>query len=208
MFIRYAREVEEDLIRAGHKPHPWDKATYNENFKYYDFVKNPELIPISLEDFRPYNNFAIETFYSLLLWLNGKDSVFESNDCSFEVRGSSIGGKEARLEAFGRLMFHLRDHIKNLDMPYHDQISETLCKSIEEQDKDFKMAHIGYANSPTVFKNLSDPYNKTVVPTFVLVYSVWGKTDSEVFVNLERTYKNLLEALKLTSKRVESGELE
>jgi hypothetical protein len=35
-----------------------------------------------LEDFKPWARYsAIPRFYELLAWLNGDDSIFESNDC-------------------------------------------------------------------------------------------------------------------------------
>src|SRR5512140_780274 len=70
-----------DTVRA----HPWTVATLDPSARYMDLKANPALIRLSLEDFLPFSRWpAIDTFYSLLEWLNGPESTLESNDCAFE----------------------------------------------------------------------------------------------------------------------------
>jgi hypothetical protein len=76
MYVAYDDEV------PPRRTHPWEKAVSNPDNRYWDLRANPEQIPFMLEDFRPWSHYpAITRFYDLLTWLNGPDSVFESNDC-------------------------------------------------------------------------------------------------------------------------------
>jgi hypothetical protein len=64
------------------REHPWTVVASNPDDKYVDFKLYPDKIPLVLLDFTPWSHYAaVQTFYSLLRWLNGADSVFESNDC-------------------------------------------------------------------------------------------------------------------------------
>ncbi|NOS82266.1 MAG: hypothetical protein HOP32_11870, partial [Nitrospira sp.] len=63
------------------RSHPWIDAESDPTNRYYDFKIHPELIRLSLEDMQKWSAYpATETFYRLLEWLNGPDSIFESND--------------------------------------------------------------------------------------------------------------------------------
>ena len=66
--------------------HPWDKATKNSEWRYYDLKSNLELTPTVLEDFKPWERYpAIQNFYDLLRWINGPDAIFETNDCGLRA---------------------------------------------------------------------------------------------------------------------------
>ena len=66
------------------RSHPWIDGESDPTHRYYDFRTSPELIRSSLEDMQEWSTYpATETFYRLLEWLNGPESVFESNDCAF-----------------------------------------------------------------------------------------------------------------------------
>jgi hypothetical protein len=66
------------------RSHPWIDGESDPAHRYYDFRTSPELIRSSLEDLQAWSTYpATETFYRLLEWLNGAESVFESNDCAF-----------------------------------------------------------------------------------------------------------------------------
>ena len=64
------------------RQHPWTVVVANPTDQYVDFKTHPDQIPLALPDFIPWAHYpAIQTFYGLLAWLNGPESVFESNDC-------------------------------------------------------------------------------------------------------------------------------
>ena len=74
--------VEYDTDQPPRRQHPWTVVVANPEDKYVDFKDYPDQIPLALPDFKPWSHYpAIQTFYALLTWLNGPDSVFESNDC-------------------------------------------------------------------------------------------------------------------------------
>jgi hypothetical protein len=76
MFVDYDTEV------PPARDHPWTVLQGKPDARYWDFRAHPEQIPLALEDFTPWSHYpAIQRFYELLKWLNGSDSVFESNDC-------------------------------------------------------------------------------------------------------------------------------
>jgi hypothetical protein len=73
--------VEYDTENPPPREHPWTVGAAPDA-RYWDFRAEPEKIPFVLEDFKPWSHYpAIPRFYELLTWLNGTDSLFESNDC-------------------------------------------------------------------------------------------------------------------------------
>ncbi len=76
--MRVFREGVHDL---GVRTQPWTGSNHLSPGRYYNFRENPELIHTSLEDFLPFSDYAgVDKFYSLLEWLNGPESSFETND--------------------------------------------------------------------------------------------------------------------------------
>lgn len=75
MFVEYDSEI------PPPREHPWTVGATPEA-RYWDFRAHPEQIPLVLEDFKPWSHYpAILRFYELLTWINGNESIFESNDC-------------------------------------------------------------------------------------------------------------------------------
>jgi hypothetical protein len=76
LFVDYDRE------QPPGRNHPWTFAVANPEEKYVDFKAHLDHIPLVLPDFRRWSHYpAIQRFYSLLTWLNGAESIFESTDC-------------------------------------------------------------------------------------------------------------------------------
>jgi hypothetical protein len=74
-----------DRVLETPRGHPWGTAIDNPDERYYDFKEHSDLIPEVLEDFKPWSRYpAIATSYELLRWINGPESVVESNDCAFQ----------------------------------------------------------------------------------------------------------------------------
>src|SRR5512141_2167738 len=98
------------------RSHPWAGSSVDPGSRYFDLKKNPELIRTALEDFRPWSAWpAVETFYRLLEWLNGPDSILESNDCAFAGPCANETAQFPKaLEATGRLMILWRELPLNL----------------------------------------------------------------------------------------------
>src|SRR5215213_968971 len=116
------KRIEAEFFSQVTRTHPWTTALSDESHRYYNLIEKPELIETSLEDFLPYNNYpAIQTFYELLKWLNGSDSIFESNDSALSNKieintdrnTPQIAQQSHRIR--GRLFFFFREHILNAD---------------------------------------------------------------------------------------------
>ena len=76
MFVEFDSDV------PPPRQHPWTESVANPDWRYCDFKMHPEQIPLALEDFRPWCHYpAITSFYEMVSWLNGPDSILESNDC-------------------------------------------------------------------------------------------------------------------------------
>ena len=102
---------------VGLRRQPWTTAEHDESHKYYDFKRNPDLIPDVLEDYKPWaERRSIQKFYDLVRWVNGDNSPFESNDCAFH--GPKPNSQKDRFPkeqvCSGRLMFFFRDPTLNL----------------------------------------------------------------------------------------------
>src|SRR6202035_3791230 len=78
MFVQY-----DDRPIPPPRRHPWTIVEDQPELQYRNFREHPEKISESLEDFKPWEKYpAVAKFYELLTWLNGPDSVFETNDCA------------------------------------------------------------------------------------------------------------------------------
>jgi hypothetical protein len=76
MYVQYDDE------KAPERNHPWTVVIGDPEAQYWNFREHPELISTVLEDFTPWAHYpAILQFYTLLEWLNGPESAFETNDC-------------------------------------------------------------------------------------------------------------------------------
>jgi len=61
---------------------PWTVTVTTTGGQYWDFRTHSEKIRTSLEDEIPWQHYdAVAVFYDLLEWVNGEDSISESNDC-------------------------------------------------------------------------------------------------------------------------------
>ncbi|HEY4942453.1 MAG TPA: hypothetical protein VII56_13580 [Rhizomicrobium sp.] len=123
------------------RQHPWTVVVSNPNLHYWDFKSQPEQIPNVLEDFKPWAHCeAIQRFYELLSWLNGADSVFESNDCGLRPPIVDHATPEPIRSAFGadpvvmhcRLTFIVRDLLWNCSKPTVDAIKIRMLDALRE----------------------------------------------------------------------------
>ena len=93
------------------RSHCWIDSESDPTHRYYDFRTSPELIRSAIEDMQEWSAYpAAETFYRLLEWLNGSESVLESNDCAFSGTIANTSTQfSKRLRCSGRLMILNRD---------------------------------------------------------------------------------------------------
>ena len=203
MRIYYDENLEpgpNDALRT----HPWQGSSYDKQVRYYNFVENPELIDTSLEDFTPWNSFqAVQTFYDFLRWVNGPESVYETNDCGFRgiTPSNDTHITEKRLKAHARLMLLYRRHVLNTNEQLSDYFGRTLWEHLERIDPDFELGVVGFVKYPTVFTEL--PGLPADSPSYLvaLYFWTWGDDEAEAMANLDRVFNNLWEATKQSSEK-------
>jgi hypothetical protein len=94
-----------------------------------------------LEDFRLWSHHAaILRFYELLTWLNGNDSIFESNDCGLRPPKRDNETPEIIRHGFtsdpivvhGRLAFIFRDLAWNASAPTVDGLKKAIHDGLRD----------------------------------------------------------------------------
>jgi hypothetical protein len=200
----YRDEENERICRNNERQHPWQISLTDPKAKYYDFIQQPELIKDVLEDFMPFEQYqAIQTFYDLIYFVNGKTSVFESDDCwlVFGERSSETNDliKQQNFEIEGRLMVFWREHFVNTK-PECLWLYAELWNEILEIDKEFSLGCIAFYTCPSKYLSISQPWSGHGVELVIRFWS-WGMTKDETFANLDRLFNNLLEVFKKVSAK-------
>jgi hypothetical protein len=193
------------LHKGGARNHRWTKGTYDENVRYYNFIESPELIRTNLEDFQPYDKYpGIQRFYEMLEWINGRESVFESNDCllRFHENTKTLWMKK-KFEIEGRVMIFLRDHRLNLDPGMVETYMNMLGFEIQEIDPQFDYGNFSFAFCPTAFNELPMPLGKQLTQILSITFWAWGDDEAETFDNLDRVFKNLFECFLSVNKSIQ-----
>lgn len=198
----------EFLAEPEVRAHPWTTALTDESHRYYNFIENPELISTSLEDFLPFDKYqAVQTFYEMLRWLNGKDSIFESNDSALlkglEINADRNTPKIARqpYRIKGRLFFFFREHILNGDKTAFSWLLNDLRKEFDNVAPKFDLGIVGYALSPTAYLSLPSPLSETNFPSVCLAFFAWGSDEKDTMENLRKVFANTFVVLKKLSKK-------
>jgi len=186
---------------------------------FVDFKREPDRIAHVLEDFVPHNHEpSIQTFYRLLTWINGPDSVLESCDCA--LRGPDAHEAEISqhpLCMHGRLMLMYRDQSANCDERF-DLLYETLTNELDAADRGFTRNEgaIGFSSSPALYKELCPvkPHKDGVLMTtrqtpgngyqLLLNFIAFGSGKDEAMKNLGRVFQNLESACRRTSETLKS----
>lgn len=213
------------VLDEGIRPHPWTTALENEEHRYYNFRRCPDLIPTVLEDFLPWSHYAaIQTFYELLAWLNGPDSKLESNDCAFSgIKENRIPQVPKTRGCNGRLMIFLRDVSLNLSpdsaaaWDKSDQTNQLVPPKLSEHlkwlgDRSIEVIHNTSVSSEYTFVELEiHPvlYSTALVPArqrlgyeLSFKFWAWGSTDEETMENLQMVMKTMFSCLKRISKEI------
>jgi len=93
--------------------HPWGVSAHDPDAKFVDFLKCPDLIRTSLEDFIPYaHQPAIERFFELIEWMRGSETIWETTESKFWPISTHTNRFFAQypLTCSGRLVFFCRNH--------------------------------------------------------------------------------------------------
>ena len=199
MLVYYDKSLEQAVART----HPWRDAEYDESARYYDFIKHPELIRTSLEDVLPFGDEPCAVhFYELIEWLNGPDSVFETNDCAMRaVEDSPEEQFPQVLRMKARLHLFIRDHRHNLEQSNADWLTLAFRKLLFEIDQNWREGCISITQQPVGFETFSDG---EISDGLLQDIGFWafGDTEEETQTNFVRCTKNVLEACQRINERI------
>ncbi len=83
--MKIMRTYFDDYRTEPLRPQPYFDSNHRSPGQYYDLRTEPEKIRTHLEEFFPYSEYqSVQEFYDLVEWLNGEDSIYETNDCRLE----------------------------------------------------------------------------------------------------------------------------
>jgi hypothetical protein len=182
-----------DSESGAPRAHPWTTAESDPAHRYYDLRQHPDLIRTHLEDFTPWNSYAaINTFYRLLEWLNGPESVFESNDCAFEgPHPNTSPSFTQRLTCTGRLMILYRNVPLNTAPNHIVRLSDAIHRHLHHTDPGFELGAIGTTIMQVHYTALPGIHERVPGKQLMLSFWAFGDTEAETMTNLERTFRNL-----------------
>ncbi|MDH5626284.1 MAG: hypothetical protein OEY21_09275 [Nitrospira sp.] len=186
------------------RSHPWIDAESNPAYRYYDFKTQPELIRSSLEDLQQWTSYpAIETFYRLLEWLNGSESIFESNDSAFNGAATTVGTPSSTpLQCSGRLMILYRNLSLNTSPEQMHRLTNATAQALSETDPLFEWGAIGATIMSAQFTTLPGPPERQRGQQLMLSFWAWGETEAEMMRHLDRIFHNLTGALQRVSDEI------
>lgn len=200
--MKVYEHTDPDSLRL--RSHPWTDGESDASHRYYDFRGQPELIRSSLEDLQEWATYpAIETFYRLLEWLNGPESVLESNDCALSGATANINTEfSKRLQCSGRLMILYRNLALNTSSKQIDWLTNATAHAVNATDPGFEWGAIGATITPVRFTALPGPPERQRGQQLMLSFWAWGEDEPEVMTNLDRTFSNLTVALRQVSDEI------
>lgn len=186
------------------RSHPWIDAESNTAYRYYDFRTQPELIRSSLEDLLQWNAYpAIETFYRLLEWLNGSESIFESNDSAFNGAAATAGTPSSKpLQCSGRLMILYRNLALNTSPEQMHRLTNATAQALSEADPLFEWGAVAATIVTTRFTAIPGPPAHQRGQQLMLSFWAWGETETETMSHLDRIFQNLTGALQRVSDEI------
>jgi hypothetical protein len=178
------------------RSHPWTDSVASAEHRYYDLKATPSLIRTSLEDFVPWSRYAaIGGFYSLLEWLNGELSPFESNDCAFAAPHANDEPNVAQaLTCSGRVMLLFRDLPLNASPGDVAWLKDELHRALGALDVDLELGLVGTTVVPVRY--LALPVAEQAGEELMVSFWAWGDTEAALMGNLERVVAGLFTALR------------
>lgn len=208
MISYHAKELESTEPRA----HPWSSAVSDNSQVYIDFKTNPKAIRTSIEDLQVYSKeeFAQE-FYSLLEWMNGTESLLESNDCAFRGVVENITDKQFPYpkKCQGRVMILFRDQAENCQTKSIEWLARNIDKIVKRIKPNFSAGAIGYSRMPTVYKELGNgPGTGAKGEQIMLSFFAYGKNKHSCYENMKKVIECAHSALSKINKKIKAGEVD
>lgn len=191
-----------EIPEPGCRTHPWSSTDYtNGGGAYYDFTRQPELIPLVLEDFVPYaHQKAVQRFYEFLRWVSiSPESMFETNDCALRApHEHSDLLFQARFKVEGRLHIFFRDHADNVRSDCFLWLQRMFCLYLQVYRPDFHRAVIGFALWDTDYGRLVNQESRGKLLN--LSFYAYGDSEADAFDSLLIVFDGFWEAAKRISR--------
>ncbi|EMU8144910.1 hypothetical protein AAAM04_001465 [Salmonella enterica] len=200
-----------DLSSQGNRKQPWDKTITHQyrQGKYYDFRKHPELIETSLEDFVDYSdNQAIQTFYSILKWINSDTSALESTDCLFSGTPATNGFAviyHSTHSSNCRLEFFIREIEHNNNEHAIGWILNKLSIFLQVENPDFRKGTFGIVPLVTEYLTAGGIYLHGY--RICIYIDAYGNGIIDTWNSLDVLFNGLMKSLKRMSNEMISGGL-
>lgn len=193
------------------RSHPWTDMQDDKSSVYMDFKKNPQLIRNSLEDLLPFKKHAfVETFYSLIEWINSPKSVFESNDCTFNAAEENDDAQYSYAKkCSARLMILFRDIPENCQQRSVDWLIESILNSVAGGKVSFRAGAIALSQNPTCYLALGDtPDTGGMGQQVVINFFAYGKNERRCYENMQQVIEHAHSCLSKVNKKIQNGELD
>ncbi len=216
MNVYYDKQLEAEQTWAGSlRTHPPTAFCLNDDSQTLTTLTPPLVSYFSDQGcLPPARDEAAKTFYHLLDWINGEESIFKSDDGLFQLLENRDRSDAAITEtgfcAFGRLTLFYRDNVLNLFERAFSVLGDTLWGKLAEIDPDFEFGKIGFVNSPCTFINLPFPLSHEPGKMLILYFDAWGTTEKEMTINVNCLLRNLRSALESCQAEIarENSDLE
>jgi len=189
-----------ELVHPEPRRHPWTIGGSNESFRYYDFKRQPELVSKVLEDFVPNSHhLGMGQFFGFLRWINGPQSIFESNDCAAHPPKDNDDPTSVLPRAqVGRVMLLFRDIPRNLVLGEYDLLIPLLIQQLQCTDPAMTkhLGVFGLTKEPTGYELPGDTESVYLGIQLAVNFWVWGENDDALFENFGRMFSNLTLAMQ------------
>ncbi|EOD4086086.1 hypothetical protein ACUH7A_004031 [Yersinia enterocolitica] len=198
-----------EVTESGRRTQPWGKTEGHEykEGKYYNFRENQELIETSLEDFNPFSSEkAVQTFYSMLRWINSDSSVLESTDCLL----AGAPAQDYMAEMFrcthlskGRFEFFIRNVELNTDKETFIWVFDRLSLYLQVERPEFRKGT--FRISPLITDYLTGG-DKITGHRFCLDFNACGNGVEDTWVSLNIMFEGLMKTLERLNSEMISGD--
>ena len=202
-----AKQTDNTELRS----HPWTAMISDEASIYMDFKKDPKLIRTSLEDFLPFKKWPfVDTFYSLIEWLNGSVSLLESNDCTFNAAEENPDKQYPYAQkCSARLMILFRDIEENCQQRSIDWLIQNILESVAGTKLGFRAGAIWLSQSATCYLALGEQVDTGGMgQQVVLTFFAYGKNERRCYESMQQVSSHAHDCLKKVNKKLKNGELD
>ena len=193
------------------RSHPWTSMQSDQSSIYMDFKKTPKLIRNSLEDLLPLKKWEfVETFYSLIEWVNSPVSLLESNDCTFNAAEENSDGQYPYAKkCSARLMILFRDIPENCQQRSIDWLIQNILHSVTSTKLGFRAGAICLSQNATCYLALGDqPDTGGIGQQVVLTFFAYGKNERRCYESMQQVLSHAHSCLKKVNKKIQNGELD